>query len=424
VTRIFRSPIAEIVLASVLGLHVLTACSARAEERATASAVRNPTWTTYQRLANHNAVVPGALSATWSAELGQRSNGALAVVGDTVYVTTFARTVLAIAVDTGQTRWQYQADDIVMSSPVVADGLVIVGTGTDRRLSPTLWGRPEGNAVIALDAATGRERWRFRTAGEDMPSPAIQNGTLVFANGDAHAYGLDLLTGRHLWTTPLSGVSTMASATPSGGDVIVSSCTLKMKPGQIAALRVRDGSPHWRAPYGNCDSAPAVDAGRVFVSGMDFVRVPYGLAYEATVASLDAETGAVRWSYRTPDVGLSSMVVSSERAVAGTLVGDTYYQALPTHDRILAFDANSGAVRWSVKTLAPAKMSPIVANGRLYVGDTVGCLYTIDARSGKILNVRTFKAPFSTSPPVIVGETMLVVVGTTLQAMPLPGAPP
>ncbi len=378
------------------------------------------TWTAYQGGEGHNAVLHrGAFSTSWTADVGARSNGGLAIAGKTVFASSFEPSVIALDLTDGTVKWKTTVDNVVMSTPIVSSSTVFVGTGTDRLLSRRIWGRPQGDAILALDRETGRERWRFKTIGEDMPSPVLSGNRLVFANGDGHAYALDIMTGRMSWKTPLEGVSTMASANKNDEDVFLSTCTTRLKPGQTFALRLRDGSVHWRSPYGNCDSSPAVTRDRVFVSGVDLVPTPYGIGYRAIVSALDSKSGFLRWSYRSSDLGLSAMVVSSERAVAGTYTNGMYFQSLPTHDLLLAFDAATGHVQWSLRTLAPAKMSPVVVNDRLYIGDTAGCLYTVDARDGRLLNVRTFKAPFSTSPPIVFDKTLLVTIGTTIQAFRL-----
>lgn len=383
------------------------------------------TWSAYQGGAGHNAVIPrSSMSTYWTTELGGRSNGGLALVGDTIFATTFAPSVVSVDLESGTVKWRYGADNVVMSTPIVSADTVFVGTGTDRHASRSLWGRPEGDFVIALDRVTGRERWRFRTTGEDMPSPVLAGDTLVFANGDGHAYGLRASSGKLLWKTALAGISTMASANRSGSNAIVSTCTTRLSPGHTYAIRISDGNVRWQAPYGNCDSSPAVVDGRVFVSGVDLIPSASGIGYQAVISALDAATGKVDWIYRTHDLGLSSTVVSSERAVAGTYSMGVYYQSLPTHDRLVALDARTGRMRWAMRTLGPAKMSPLIDKGRLYIGDTVGCLYIMDARTGAMLGYRSFKAPFSTSPPIIVGRTLLITAGSMIHAIPLVGGVP
>jgi outer membrane protein assembly factor BamB len=139
------------------------------------------------------------------------------------------------------------------------------------------------------------------------------------------------------------------------------------------------------------------------------------------VAALDAKTGTPVWKYRGNKRGFFTRVSSGEIAVAGTYAGGTYYQSAPFTDQLIAFDAATGKVRWTFDTVAPVKMSPVIANGRLYVGDLVGLLYTLDARTGKALEVRGFHEPFTVSPPIIAGNKLIVANGTSVNVLPLSG---
>jgi outer membrane protein assembly factor BamB len=383
-------------------------------------------WPVYQLDGSHNAVIqrPG-FSASWTYDTGAKINGGFAVVGDTLYFDTFAPSVGALDLTDGTVKWQVSLDDIVMSTPIVGENAVYVGTGSNHKMPDMRWGKAGGDRVVALDVADGHERWSFKTVGEDMPSPIFVDGTLVFANGDGHAYALAARSGKLLWSKPVAGVSTMASANAVGGNALVSTCTTRAPIGHTYAVAPRTGAFRWSRPYGNCDSAPTVIEGRVFLSGIDLERTPYGFGYRGSVAALDGGSGKLLWSYRTDDLGIASpQVASSERAIAGTVAGGTYYQAIPTHDRMIAFDTRSGHIKWSLKTLGPAKMSPVVRDGFVYFGDTAGCFYTVDAKTGALKNVRTFDAPFSVSPPVIIGNTLIVAVGSKIRAMPLVGGAP
>ncbi|HEY0381082.1 MAG TPA: PQQ-binding-like beta-propeller repeat protein, partial [Candidatus Elarobacter sp.] len=380
-------------------------------------------WPVYQLDASHNAVIPRpGFAASWNYDAGAKINGGLAVVGDTVYFDTFAPSVGALDLNDGTVKWQVPIDNIVMSTPIVAESAVYVGTGSNHLMPDMRWGRAGGDRLVALDAADGHERWSYKTVGEDMPSPVYVGGALVFANGDQHAYAVEARSGKLLWRRAIVGVSTMASANVVGGNALVSTCTTRTPIGHTYAVAPRTGTVRWASPYGNCDSAPTVIEDRVFLSGVDIEPTAYGIGYRSTIAALDGTSGKLLWSYRTADLGIASpQVASSERAIAGTYAAGTYYQAIPTHDRMIAFDARSGRIKWSLKTLGPTKMSPVVRNGLVYFGDTAGCFYTVDAASGALKNLRTFDAPFSVSPPVIVGNTLIVAVGTKIRAMPLFG---
>ncbi len=391
-------------------------------------------WLQYQSTPSHNAVLDRRnFAAQWSTDTGAKINGGLAIVGDTVFVDTFAGDVLALDVRSGTVRWRSHLDNVVMSTPVVASGLVIVGTGDNGGMAGAdsgfvyapnassdhdlFWGRDGGDRIVALDAATGTLRWQYKTPGEDMPSPVITGGALVFANGDGNAYGVSLRTGEAIWRTSLHGIATMASATIAGGNAIVSICKNFDNAFATIALDPKTGTERWRSPFGNCDASPAVSGERIFVSSVDSAVTSSGYGGRTVVAALDAKSGRTLWSFRTRSPGLYTSVGSSERAIAGTVVDNTLFQALPTDDAFAAFDISTGRVRWIVRTMAPVKMSAVVARRSVYFGDTAGLLYRLEEQTGRVIATKIFNNAFTTSPPVIVGDTLIVSNGASVVAL-------
>ncbi len=383
----------------------------------------------YQYAPDHNAVLRRAsFHHQWAFDTKAKINGGLAVVGNTVIVGTFAPQVLALDARTGKSIWRTGGlRNIVMSTPVVAGGYVYVGTGTNSertfsRFTIEHWlyhgkdilGVPGGDEVVALNLANGRVRWRFPTLGEDMPSPVYDRGRLVFANGDWHAYALDAVTGKELWKRYIGGASTMASATVAQHAVIVAQCASDVQDWTLS-LDPRVGKVLWRAPYGDCDGAPSYAAGKIFAPGIQLERVPY--VARTIVAALNPKNGRPLWVYRAPNSGAWTYVSSAEGTIAGTYANGIYFQPEPFSDKIVALDYGTGRVRWELHTSGPVKMSPLVAGTHLYAGDTAGVLYDVNARTGALLAARPFEKPFSTTPPVIVGQTMFLVNDQSVYAV-------
>lgn len=423
------------VLVGLAAVALLSACAATDAKQDVPLQAQHVSWAMYQQSPGRNAVFANyTIPQDWSYDAKAKINSGLALVGNTLLFTTFAHKVVAVDVRSGKQLWSAQVPNIAMSTPVVAGGMVYIGTGKSGILprrwniplklrfgNRAVWGVPGGDEFAAFDLRTGKQRWAYRTVGEDMPSPVYDRGRLIFANGDWHAYALNAQTGRELWSTDLGGVSTMASALMADGNVIVAVCTDGMRNSSSIALNPVDGKIVWRSPYGHCDASPAYGNGKVFVSSV--TPGESRLQGKTLAAALDAKTGKALWVYHGKQEGLWSIIGSDEAAVAGAYADGTYYQAAPFDDELIAFDGNTGKVRWRFHTSGPAKMSPVVQNGRLYIGDTAGLLYTLNARDGSLIELREFKQPFTTSPPIIAGNKMLVVNGTSVDAIPITGRP-
>ncbi len=382
-------------------------------------------WPGYQYVPSHNAVLQSDTgAANWLAKLGDRINGGLAVVDGTVYAVSFDQSLYALDESTGSQRWSARTDNVLMSTPIVTEnGLVIVGSGKDGFLKPDdytsqVWGRPAGDDIYAFAANTGKLVWKFHTQGQDMPSPAIVGDTLIFANGDAHVYALDVRTAQLRWKTPLPGVATMASATAEGDKVFVSTCHNAPYACETRALRTSTGQTVWTNAIGGSDCTPTVDRGMVFVTATNVQTSPFNPGGSATVAAIDERNGRTIWKRRFPAAPFT-YIASSERQIAGMTMDGVLYQPISNLQRVVAMNERTGKILWTTHTSANVKMSPVAKGNRLYFGDTGGIFYTLDRRSGHVVHTASFLSPFSVSSPVIDGRTLLVANGSLVVAMPV-----
>lgn len=386
-------------------------------------------WPMYQYFPNHNAALHGSRAVAWQHDFGAKINGGLALAGGTLYVESFDGNVSALDARTGALRWSTQAGGIVMTTPIVAGGMVVVGTGTSQVLTQSaqrvVWGRAQGDAVLALDARNGTVRWRYKTAGEDMPSPALvrihDEAAIVFANGDNHVRALRMRDGHLLWQQSVNGIATMSSAAAADGAVfvVIGGAADSVAGDTLLALDPQTGRVLWSAPYGNSDCSPAVAYHRVFVegsashAGLPSYRNAFNIVY-----AVDEGTGALRWRWYS-GFGTFTGAGSDEEGIAALAADGALYQAVPATDQFIAFDARTGGIRWSMKTAAAVKMSAVEKNGRLYFGDTGGTWYVVQAHSGRALSTRKFPKIFTVSSPILSGDTLYVANETVVYALPL-----
>ncbi len=386
-------------------------------------------WPMYQYRAGHNAVFASASPAvSWTRRLGGKINGGLAFANGAIFAESFDRRVSALDARTGRVLWSTPVSNVVMTTPIVADHLVIAGTGTSRTLTQTasklLWGRPEGDEIVALDEGTGRIRWRRRTAGENMPSPALANiaGTdaIVFANGDDHLRAWAVRDGHTLWERDVSGIASMSSAAVDGGRVfvVIGGGSHSGVNDHLIAIDPNDGKIVWGAPYGNADCSPAIADGVVFVEGSNSDANHAQPNAFNDIAAVDERTGKVRWRWYS-GYGAFTSVGSDAEGVAGLATDGAFYESIPATNQFIAFDGGTGRMRWSLHTDAAVKMSAVERSGRLYFGDTGHTFYVVDAQGGRLLSRRTFPSYFTVSPPVILGDTLYVANGDVVRAMPL-----
>ncbi|MCS7045693.1 MAG: PQQ-binding-like beta-propeller repeat protein, partial [Gemmataceae bacterium] len=118
-------------------------------------------------------------------------------------------------------------------------------------------------------------------------------------------------------------------------------------------------------------ASPAVVGNRLYIATAD-VR----LSKSGAILCLDADTGAPVWTSSVPDYRptFSSPVVVGDYLVIGEGLHDTRDARVICLDRR---DSEKGKVVWTFRTANHVECTPVVANGRVYVGagdDGVYCL--------------------------------------------------
>jgi outer membrane protein assembly factor BamB len=199
--------------------------------------------------------------------------------GDVLVAGSSAGRLWAVDTESGDVRWSLDLSprrQFIVFAPVVSQGTVFAAFTAPDELRT--------GGLVAVDLATGRERWRRRLAFAGGPLPA---GTIVLAAGqDGSIHAFDRHSGASRWLIP------SASSTPwngpdfrplalSGRLLIAGSLT-----GGVTAYDLATRRERWR-------SAPMA-ASIVFGIAADAhaVYVPY---LAGRLIALEADRGDERW---------------------------------------------------------------------------------------------------------------------------------
>lgn len=318
-----------------------------------------------------------------------------------------------------------------------ADGQQGLGTAPDGILVADGVAYLAGSsALVAVDAASGKELWRTTEAGG---SGAIDGDGLIMRSSQTTGTGYDLLRvnrndGSVVWSAeqgaiPLGKWAPVLDGglgfTPSGGDLL--------------AFDPATGNQVWRTPLRDALSAgPVVDDGRVIIGDE-----------KGTVIAFDAKTGKVAWSYQAEPEAIGGLSLAGGNvhfattnglafqfhtldAATGTLqhsfatqyngligggavAGGTGY-VMNGSGTISAFDLATGAVRWTDQTDAKSPNSTVLAGETAIVAGADGTLYAIDAATGSE-RWRFAMGGRSDAVPTVVDGVVYVSTGTSVLAV-------
>jgi eukaryotic-like serine/threonine-protein kinase len=119
---------------------------------------------------------PVQKGSVWSRRVGGEVRHTPAIAYNTVYVTTAQGQVVALDAATGTERWRTDLRMAITAAPTVAGTAVLIGT--------------QDGVVFGLDAHTGAVLWDFKTAGKITGSPIVAGDTMYVASDDGTLYAV------------------------------------------------------------------------------------------------------------------------------------------------------------------------------------------------------------------------------------------
>lgn len=320
-----------------------------------------------------------------------------------------AHRLYALNARSGQILWRRRLDNLIMTTPLLAGGMVYVGTG-NQAFTPAQYRRVQSlaarhiirgtgtNAIYGISAATGRVVWKFPTRGENMPSFVYKRGVLYTAGGDGRVYAFAAATGTLLWSVPIGSYVSMAAPLLVGDTLwVVGAHPYRLYGIDIASHRVRFRSPLPGVFAGADDCSPVLAEGTVVIEATAGTR-----DRPRSVAIGFGLNGRLKWQ---TVLGTGRMVRDIEVA-APSAAGRTVFFGSPLTRREYALDPKTGAVRWTFQAVGPVAETAAIASGRLYFGDEDGWFYVLDAKSGRLVASRYLGGSFAADYPLIAGQTL------------------
>jgi len=363
----------------------------------------------------------------WEYEVGLPTRSAAAYADGTLYFGDAAGRLYALEAKTGTVKWKTRLDQhpstMATSSPVFYQGRIYIGVSSREE---TMGTRQDyacctfRGSVLALDAATGKEVWRFYV----IPEPATERGkgkmgqTMMGPSGGAiwstlsldpaakRVYAatgnqytgpavkfvnailaLDLDTGKLVWShqaTP-NDIWTFdclrnPSNNPECSDLDVDFGTAPVffkgpggkrlvgagqKSGWFYALEPDKGTLVWKTEVGTGGKLGGIEFG----SASDGERIYVGISNAANkdkqgwVSAIDGATGKVLWKTLAPDGGSNFGPITVTGKGDNRLVFTGSSKGL-----VCAYDAKDGKVLWKFDTGGGVGGGPTVIDGVLYVG--------------------------------------------------------
>ncbi|MDQ2908914.1 MAG: PQQ-binding-like beta-propeller repeat protein [Candidatus Eremiobacteraeota bacterium] len=399
-------------LASVLALAAVAATMPPARTPPATPSPMPTSWQTMRLVPSLDAIVTDRHTPHWTFSSGGTYSSSPTVVDGVTYLSDNSGNLNALDVQTGKTLWHTRFSNSLMAAPIEANGTVYVGEGNEDSTTYVPRQRVQvgltNNGLIAVDAKTGRMRWRFKLRGTGMPSSALIDGMLVHHDGYGDIVALDAASGALRWRRDVRSASSMSAVLPIGAGRLVSAGIF---PNEVIAFKSADGSTVWSRQFplsvsGLGDCPLAFDGTYLFGTYLGPVSKPVDPGVPGThhVYALRASDGTVVWD-RPLETG--DTPVRNEAAIP-IVVNGIVYDGSAVAPYMHALDAKTGHLLWKREVKGPVKGAPVELGGVLYFGDLHGYLWALDAKTGKLRGALRTGVRFNVGSPVIVGASLLV----------------
>jgi len=275
---------------------------------------------------------------------------------------------------------------------VMVAGGIAGGVGSDGRLTAVV---TRANELLALER--GREVWREKLGALSFTAPLVAGERVFVMTADRAVTAFDGRSGRRLWTYTRAGDIPLSvhqsSVMLAVGDTLVVGIS-----GRLVGLNPLTGSVRWEAPIatarGTNDVERLVDlVGRVSREG----DVICARAFQTAIGCVNAARGNLLWA--KPAVG-GQGVHGDADFVFGT----------EADGQVIAWRRSDGEKAWTSERLKYRGLTaPLVIGRTVAVGDATGLVHFLSRQDGSLMNRMPTDGSAIVAPPVVVGNTLVVV---------------
>ena len=224
-----------------------------------------------------------AVRTAWKLDMGKADNYVFtpAIVGNTVVLAGAGGALARVEAASGRQMWRIKTDT-GLTAGVGSDGSLIAVGGTK-------------GMILTFDM-NGKALWKAQASSEVLSSPVVAEGVVVVRSIDNRIVAFDVVSGKQKWV--VQRVSPPLTLRGAPGMVVVGKEIIIAQPGgKLLALNLATGAPRWETavgePRGATELERITDIGGAPVL---FDSDVCAASYQGRVGCFDVATGAPRWT--------------------------------------------------------------------------------------------------------------------------------
>ena len=382
-------------------------------------AMANASWSQPGGVASNapgHLAIGDALHTLWTADAGegsskrQRLTAIPIVYGNKIYTMDSEGTIRATSGSDGSKLWS------VKTVPDQKSGFDFVHPFNSNNLSRNGFGggiAADGGkifaatgfgSVLALDAGSGQVLWSKMFAIPIREAPTASEGRVFVVNSESELLCLNGADGSSLWTQ--KGLPENAALLTSASPAVAGNLVFAPYPsGEITAVDVKTGQAKWTDSLAkgaiNTSATAIGEAARPVVDR----EAVYAMSRGGQLIATSRDKGVRLWT----------------REIQGTqtpwVAGDTVF-VVDVTGKLIALTRKDGKVRWVTALPGDGRWNgPVLAGNRLWLASSNGQLVAVDAVSGSISTQSDLGTPVMITPVIAEGRLYVLTDKAKLIAM-------
>lgn len=241
-------------------------------------------------------------------------------------------------------------------------------------------------------------KFQFKTGGPVRSTPAIVNNILFFGSGDGYLYSIDAANGKELWKFNSS------AAIHSSPEYYSGKIYFTNREGNIFCISSSSGKLIWKQFLGK-DLPYKWNFDYYSSSPLAYKKSIIAESGDGNLYILNAETGKTEWKFNTGDRLKSKPLVINDIVYFGSFGGKLYALDMATKKTKWIFEAdgiNFNSDDWGFDRRAFVS-SPTYNDGKILIGNRDGFMYCINRSDGKLVWKFDHKTSWVLSSPSVAG---------------------
>ncbi len=262
--------------------------------------------------------------------------------------------VVAYSQKGGHEVWRIAVPEGVEASGALINDRLFVGSNNGK--------------VYSIDLVNAQILWFFDTKSEVVSEPLLADGVLYFLSSGQSIFAVDAVSGKQLWTYNRQDTANLMTVRGGSRPTISSGILYAgFSDGSLVSLNAKTGTQqseitlNKNARFKDIDATPVVDGDNIYVN-----------SYDDRLYCVSKSKGEILWSAKGG--GISTPLVFGDKVIYSTGLGELF-----------AVSKSDGHLIWKYQTEKGILTDPLIYQGFIVVGESIGSLLLVDILTGKIM---------------------------------------